>query len=1088
MADGDRPNIKLLGRGGGGGKGGGSSNSGSEAPNTLRASQYIHLVDLLCEGPIVGFVDGLKSVIVDQVALENEDGTTNIKNCQVQLQRGLPDQDPLNGFSDVESEITVGVEMRYNNPVVRSVLDTTCDSVRITVQLSALAKTNTSSGAISGSTVQIAIDIATIGGGYTRKITDTITGKTTSNYSRAYQIVFDVPGPWNVRVTRLTVDSDLVSLQNQTFWSSYTEIIDHKLIYPDSAVVGVRAPAKSFSSVPSRLYLCDLLEIPYPSNYNPDTQVYSGVWDGTFITSSHAVNNPAWVLYEIINNPRWGVRKYMKHATADKWVLYQIAQYCDGLVPDGFGGMERRYTFNGIFASSDDAIKVLQNIASVFRGMMFWASGNITFSCDMPSDPVKLFVPGNVAGGQFNYSSSGLKTRHTAVMVTWYNPQMNHAPDIEPVEDQPRILTYGYNPSSIVALGCTSRGQAHRMGKWLIDSEWAQYETATFKVSWEHADARPGQIISIADPAYAGIRAGGRILSVQMSGPNCISVHMDKPYSYTDTVYTAKVILPDGSIYISDIAENSVTTNTITFNTPISGNAPIVGAIWMLSGDVVERQFRVMSNKESNANEFDIVALFHDPTKYDRIELGLTLEVPIYTQLPTGAIKAPTNLQITETLQLVGGEAKSVCTVSWTLSIDGRVNLYQAQYFDPVQEVWLDIGQTATASVDTPPLDIGTYSFRVRSIDFGGRLSSWLTSASILVDAANFNPLDVTGFVIAVLGDNATLSWNAVSNINLDHYVIRYSSNIGGVTWNTATILVDNVHGTNVVVPTLTGTFLIKAVTAQDNESTNAAIITSNVAGILAFNEVLTQSEQPLWTGTKVDTANAGGFLQLDSVDTLADWTTLSAVITLAYGINGFALAGTYQLEAPIDLSEAYTSRVSVTLSAGGVDNSNVMASWVTLASVITLAGTDVGSWAIELEIRTTPDDPSSMGAVWSAWTPFVLGDYFARGIDFRLGLFTTQANVTPVISQFDISVDMPDRVIAGNDILCGTSGSVIAFSPALKALGGLAISAQGLATGDYYLITSKSSTGFTIAFFDSTNAPITRTFDYVAKGYGRVS
>lgn len=1072
----------ITGRGGGG-KGGGSR-SPTEAPNSLRSRSTARVIDLVSEGPIVGLVDGLKSVFFNDTALQNADGSFNFQNVSIETRDGEPDQDPLAGFPAIEAENAVGTEVLFGTPVVRTVTNADVDAVRFTIRIPSLMDVNTETGDITATSVQVRFEAKPDGGAWQTLRTATISGKTNSPYERAYRLALPGAGPWEIRTSRLTADSTKTDLQNKTIWSSYTEIIDHKLIYPDSAVIGVTVDAEAFGgSVPKRAYELYGRVIEVPSNYAPETRAYSGVWDGTF--KSAWADNPAWVFRDIIVHNRYGAGEFIDASQVDKWQLYSIAQYCDGLVPDGFGGTEPRFTFNAQIVEREQAIRVITALAGVFRGMAHWGSGAIFASADMPADPVKLVTPANIVG-DFNYEGTSLKSRHSVALVSWANPAIGYEPDIEVVEDAELIAKYGYRPLEVTAVGCTVRGQAARYGKWALDSEKHESEVVNYQASFDHADLAPGDIISIADPNYAGARLGGRMASIN-GALDAVTIDAAITLEAGET-YQLMIVMADQAIETRDLTNGASSTAVLTLDGALSA-APVTGALWIVSAsDVAPRNFRVIAITEAEKNLFSISAVFHDPDKYDRIELGLTLEAPDYTSIPSGPLPAPTNPSFIEYLYLASGTTpRSAVTFSWSAPNDARVSFYQVQVKKPGLE-WEPAGATSGLSLDVSDLSSGVHGFQVRAIGALGREGPWLTVDGVYLNGLMALPGDVQNFRVSIVNDMAMLKWEPVAAVNLSHYVIRFTPDLIGASWGSSSVILSDVAGTSVQVLAQVGTYLIKAVTMQGISSANATLVSSNVSPLNAVNVVEILAQDPAFSGVKVSTFAAGGILRLDGDgDVMADWNTLADVPLLAYGGTGAALSGQYYFDQVIDLSEVYTSRLTSDFHVTGEDILNTMSTWNTLAEVMSLAGTTVDEWGFVLEVSTTNDDPAGAPA-WTDWAPFAIGDYDARAFRFRALLTAATAWVTPAVDRLRITVDMPDRVVAGDDIVVPVAGLRVDFTPAFKSLNGVSVSAQGLATGDYYALTNKDATGFDIRFFDSTDAAVSRTLDFVGKGYGRIN
>ena len=504
---------ELIGSGGGGGGKGGGGGGGEtrapvEAPNTLRSAATARIIDMLGEGPIVGLINGMKSVFLDDTPLQNADNSYNFNGVSIQTRDGYPTQSHISGFPSVESEVEVATQVKASLPVVRSVENPEVDAIRVKIMVPALTSTSPATGDINGTSVTLAVDVMPSGGAWIEKRRITISGKTTSSYERQARVELEGEAPWNIRVRRITADSTKTTLQNETHWSTYTEITDVKLSYPDSALVGIRIDARQFGNkIPERSYDVKGRIIRVPSNYNPDDRSYSGIWDGTFKLAW--TDNPAWVFFDMATNPRYGAGL----STVDKWSLYQIGQYCDELVPDGYGDTEPRFTVNTVISDQVEAIVALSQMAGAFRGMTYWGTNTAVAVADMPSDPVKLVTPANVIDGQIEYSGTSLRERYSAVAVSWNDPADNYRQQVEIVEDPESVRLFGWRQTDVSAFGCTSRGQAHRLGKWILYGGRYETEKVSYAAGIDHLDVRPGDVIAIADPSTAGARMGGRVVS-----------------------------------------------------------------------------------------------------------------------------------------------------------------------------------------------------------------------------------------------------------------------------------------------------------------------------------------------------------------------------------------------------------------------------------------------------------------------------------------------------------------------------------------------------------------------------------------------
>jgi predicted phage tail protein len=912
----------------------------------------------------------------------------------------------------------------------------------------------------------------------------TIDGKTTSKYERSYRIELTGDAPWDVRVRRITADSTSVALQNKTFFESYTEIIDGKFRYPNSAIIGIRIDSSQFNSIPRRSYDIKMLRVKVPNNYDPVTRTYTGIFDGTFKVAW--TDNPAWCFYDLLTNERYGLGGFIPEAQVDKYTLYAIGRYCDELVPDGQGGTEPRFTCNIYFQTREEAFNVINNMASIFRGMPYWSAGSITLGYDAPSDPVYQFTNANVIDGTFNYSGSGLKARHTVALVTWNDPEDFYRQKVEYVEDAAGIERFGIVQTEIVAVGCSSRGQANRVGRWILFTEQSETELVTFKTGIEGYTIRPSQIIQVADEMRAGTRRGGRVASATTT-----VVTLDADVSgFTGVVGgSLSLLLPDGSLETKTIS--AVSTTQVTVSSAFSAT-PANNTVWMIQTSTIESQlFKIISAVEQE-DGVEITALAHNPGKYALVEQNLKLQ-PRQISLLSIIPGAPDNLQISENLYEQGADVLVQVNLSWSPS-DGATG-YQVSY-KVNERNFVNLPVTSATSIELRDAIEGIYIFKVFALNPLGQ-RSLPTEVTAEVYGKTLPPADVTNFSMNIIGSEAHFTWAPVGDLDLSHYKIRHSRLTSGATYAEAVDLILRIArpGVTAVAPAMTGTYFIKAVDKVNNASVNAAEIVAIIEDIKGLNVVETVTESPTFPGDKVECHVVDGTLVLD---TAADFDDLSGLFDDASGdFDGgggtVSTVGTYDFSQIVDLGAVYTSRVTAFVEVGRVDYVNTFDSAEGLFD--SRDGEFDGSpnafddTNVELQVSVTEDDPAGT-PTWSAYRKFFVGDYKARGLRFRAILTSRDAQASPSISFLEVEVDMPDRVTSGDDITSGTDagGKVVNFAPAFKVAPALGIAAQNLTSGDYYEIVSKTASGFTIRFKNSGGTVVDRTFDYTAVGYGELA
>ena len=755
--------LTIVGSGGGKG-GGGSARTAVEAPDSLRSKQFARILDLLGEGEFEGLVDGFKSIYLDSTPLQNADDSFNFQDVTMAYRLGTQAQSYLPGFPAAETEIVVSTEVLNSTPVTRTVTNINVNAVRVTVTIPQLTSQNTSNGDLNGSSVNIAIDLQDNGGGFVEQVNDTITGKTTSQYQRSYRVNLSGTGPWDIRVRRITADSVSAALQNKTFWASYTEIIDQKLRYPNSVLVGLSVDAAQFDRIPTRAYDVKMLKVLIPSNYFPLTRTYTrdkttgndtGVpqtWDGSFYVAW--TDNPAWCWYDLVTNERYGLGEYIDSALVDKWAMYTIGKYCDEFVPDGFGGTEPRFTCNLYLQTREEAYNVINAMASIFRGLSFWAGGGMTATHDAPADAIALFNASNVIDGKFSYSGSSKKARHTVVLVTWNDPAKEYRQEIEYVDDQEGIARYGVVQTEVVAVGCTSRGQAYRVGKWLLFTERMETEIVSFKTGLEGAHLYPGAVINTQDYARSGKRLGGRIIS---STTTAVTIDAEIEIE-SGKSYTISVVLPDGSIE-SSLLTNAVGMATILTPTTAFTTAPQPFSVWVVAAsDLSTEIWRVVSLAETDKAELGVTAIEHHPEKFDLVEYGIAFE-PAQTIAISTVSYPPSGLAATTHIGASGGLD---IVVSWSAAEGTKSASILWRKDNDNFESAIVYAQTFTIK----NASIGTYTILVSTVNGLGTPSAHAT-LTYVVASATILP-DVTGLVLKqpFVDQFASFEWDELPTAN----------------------------------------------------------------------------------------------------------------------------------------------------------------------------------------------------------------------------------------------------------------------------------------------------------------------------------
>lgn len=760
-----------------GGKGGGSKRAAEEVPNSLQSNATARIIDIVSEGEIGGLVDGLKSVYLDDTPVQNADDTYNFKGFALDERLGLPDQPPVLGFNSVETSSAVSTEVTIaSGPVERTVTTTTIDRIRVTLGVQAFYSQNTENGDIAETNATVAIDVAEDGGSFGEVGRMTFDGKTNDQYQRSFTFAPPTAGngaPWTVRARRITPDSTTSALQNSTYFDIITELTDVKLTYPDTAYYALTVDAKQFGAdIPTRSYEIKGIKILVPSNYNPETRVYTGVWDGTFKTAW--TDNPAWIFYNLLVNERWGLGKRITATNVDKFGLYAIGQYCDAMVDDGRGGTEPRFACNAVINTFRDALDLLTALASSFRSMIYWSAGSVMLSQDAPTTVSRVLNPTNVQDGEFDYqNSSSYESKFSAVLVSWNDPNESYRLNTEVVEDPVLIEQLGWRPVEITAFGCTSQSMAHRVGLWALEDQEMADDVVQYIAGFDQADVEPGRVVATSDPRYTSTFMGGRIAS----GATTTVLPLDRDVTLTGgETYTLMVMQTDGTVAERTVSTGAGTVSSLTVSSAFPEAAP-AGAVWALKSTSVEpRQWRIRSSKETDDGAYQMTGAIYDGTKYARVENGVNLEPLTFINLPTGPLTPPGGMGSIE-YQTIDGDSS---VPSLTVSVrppqgDARVTAFDIQHKKPNTDRWIPLGQSSDISRDVVGVTPGDHEFRARSVDNAGRFSDWVGD-TITVVAQNATLPEVGSPSVAT--DNEALAtyltWTKPEDVRPLRYEIFY--------------------------------------------------------------------------------------------------------------------------------------------------------------------------------------------------------------------------------------------------------------------------------------------------------------------------
>ncbi|EFO3124152.1 host specificity protein J [Escherichia coli O73] len=749
-----------------------SSRTPVEADDTVNSRAMAAILDLLGEGVIGGLVNGARSIFIDDLPIVNEDGSSNFSGITWDFRDGSQDQTPMSGFDFVETPKSVNIQLKKTHYVTVSIDNDEADRVRVIMKFPSLRSIDKKTGDTNGTTVEYKFQIANGDSTFVDVVAEgeksvgiKLTAKKTGVYYRSYELKLPKPGrAYKVRVVRITDDNSSQYLYNDTWVDSIGEIVDTPMNYPNSVLVGLKVNSEQFgSTMPSRSYLVRGLKIRVPSNYNEASNTYDGVWDGTFKLLSSS--NPAWILFDLLTNARYGLGQYVSESMIDLGQLYQIGRYCDEEVDDGFGGKEKRFAINTQITSRQDAYRLIQDIAGAFRGMVFWAGGMVNIMQDSPSDPVMMFTNSNVKDGLFTYKGSARKDRPSVALVTYNNKEDGYKQNIEYVEDQDAMRRYGERKTEVVAFGCTSRGQAHRVGLWLLYTARMESDVITFTAGLDASFLMPGETVLIQNKYRAGKRNSGRIVAFTKN-----SVTLDAPVSLAKGGCFIRILNQEGKIVERDVLETGENITKVTFSKALSSaETPVLNGVWTITEpDLEPMRVRIVNIAQGETpGSFDITAVENNPSKYEAIDNGATL-IPQNTTVLDPTYSKPSNLQITEGTYLSSPGNLSVKLtatwegkspeywISWRRSDENNVSNWQSARVTEEQYEIVNVAEN------------GRYDFQLYAVSFNGKKTEIISTVYQVL--GTMTPPDAPTSLTAV-GDyrNVILNWVNPDSVDLDH-------------------------------------------------------------------------------------------------------------------------------------------------------------------------------------------------------------------------------------------------------------------------------------------------------------------------------
>ncbi len=736
------------------GRKGGSSSSRTptEQPDDLQSVAKAKILVALGEGEFAGQLTG-KDIYLDGTALENADGSQNFSGVTWEFRPGTQAQKYIQGIPGTENEISVGTEVSSTTGWTHTFTNTQLSAVRLRLKWPSLFKQE-DDGDLVGYSINYAIDLQTDGGTWQTVLNTSVTGKTTSGYERSHRVDLPQAGStWTVRLRKLTADANSAKIGDTMTLQSYTEVIDAKLRYPNTALLYIEFDSSQFNgSIPQISCEPRGRVIRVPDTYDPETRTYSGTWTGAFKWAW--TDNPAWIFYDLVVSDRFGLGDRLTAANIDKWTLYQVAQYCDQPVPDGKGGTgtEPRYTCNVYVQERNDAYTVLRDFAAIFRGMTYWGGDQIVALADMPRDVDYSYTRANVVDGRFTYSGSTIKNRYTTALVSWSDPGNAYADAMEPVFEQELVARFGTNQLEMTAIGCTRQSEANRKGRWGILTN-NKDRIVSFDVGLDGNIPQPGYIIAVADDLLSGKVMGGRISAV-----NGRVITLDRD-SAAVAGSRLMVNLPSGASQSRTI--QSVNGRAVTVTTAYS-ETPAVESVWIVESDeLYAQQYRVISVADNNDGTFSITGAFHDPDKYARIDTGAIIDQRPISVIPPGNQSPPANITISSFSVVQQNISVETMRVSWDQAQNAIA--YEGQWRRNDGN-WVNMPRSSTTSFDVPGIYAGRYLVRVRAINAAEISSGWGYSEEKTLTGKVGNPPKPVGFATTPINWGIRLNWGFPAN------------------------------------------------------------------------------------------------------------------------------------------------------------------------------------------------------------------------------------------------------------------------------------------------------------------------------------
>jgi predicted phage tail protein len=1012
-------------------------------------------------------------------------GETSIDDfigVEYETRQGFDNDSPLTLFTRSVAEDTLSVALTQAGSWATRTTRANTDEISVDVSLPRGLTKFESGGGRSERSVSLSVEYSPAGAAsWVSAGTISLTDNTTSTLRGSLRWTV-TSGQYDVRIKRDTADSTDDTVMDKTYWSSLRSITtDYPINMPGLALLAIRIKAtEQLNGAIDTLNAVCTSMLP--------------IWDGTSWSAPTATRNPAWAWCDVLRGSANSV--ITDDDDIDLAGILEWANACDTTSPQGEGPM---WQYDAVHDKATTVDQMLRDIAAAGRARYIRRDGKESVLRDVQQVTAwQHFTPRNSWG----FRSTKTFTNHPhALKCRFINPDQGWQ------EDEVIVYSDGYNADGsggltaaslfeqIDMMHCTEQRRAWREGRYHMAAARlrpAMYELTT---DVENLACQPGDLVYVAYdvPQWGQWQSRIQSLTSNMSGET-LTITLDSTVTMeVGKTYVVRIRRTvDNSSVLAAVNTVAGESSTLTFTTPITVvDAPSVDDL-VLFGESGEESVRCIVKSIRRGDNLSATISLVDEAPYVHTSYtgaiptfvsNITQPAPVETQAPP----LPTISEVYEDEVIIRGSVvsrtyvKVVTPVSATTPAIGL----QVQYRVQNAASWVVVSNTALTQ-DTVIDDMvsgQTYDIRVRSVAANGQVSAWRNTSFTSVGVA-VPPEDVSGFSITVLDTTAYLSWLPVGDADLSHYVIKWSEDLIGATWSSAQVLVPRIDATSINVPALVGTYLIKAVDYSGSQSVNEVSVTNAISGILNMNVIATVTEDPSFSGTKTDVIVVDGALELESLLTVDDIADVDAVTNWDLLGNGYKSTGTYYFANDLDLGAVYTSRLTASVSVSGINRSTNVDSWLNIDDVADWDGVGASDWGIELQVRTTNDNPAG-SPTWSDWQTFIVGDYSARAFEWRIVLSTLVQGITPSVSALSVNIDMPDRLASDNDVVCPNTGLTVTFSPAFRAVPAIAIADQNMATGDYKTISSTSSSGFNIQYFNSGGSPVQRTFDWVARGYG---